>query len=547
MSTMGQGTKLTEIAGYDLLPAQSPSDIAVIVTTYNHAHYLGDALGSIAAQTLAPATVIVVDDGSTDDPLAVVEQFPGVRLIRTENRGLAAARNTGLGLVDSRLVLFLDADDVLEPEALALSLACMKSNPGSALVYGGYRITDENLRTRSTVAVRRTTGAPFRNLLEDNIIGMHGAVLYDRACLLECGGFDPELRRCEDYDVYLRIARAYPIACHNGVVAGYRMHGENMSRDVEGMLNAVLQIQERYRPDPQNRSAFKAWSSGVDRWRRAYADSAWRWRPSASRTGPWKHRMHMLRQRPVIATRAALRQLVVALLPSRLMDRVRDYRRRHSGRPRGSVDMGDLARIRPVSYGFGFKRGIPVDRYYVDGFVGRCAEDIRGRVLEIGDDEYCRRFGSGVTRQDILHIDPAAPRATIVGDISQSGVLPPDAFDCLVVLQTLHLIYDMRGAVQQMRKALRRGGTALVTVPGISPIDTEVWGDTWYWSLTRVSAMRMFEEAFGKGNVEVETFGNAFAATCFIQGMALEDVDPRWLDQTDPAFQVVIAVRARAR
>ena len=239
-----------------------------------------------------------------------------------------------------------------------------------------------------------------------------------------------------------------------------------------------------------------------------------------------------------------LRGRVAAALPAGLRHKVKRALGRASQPPLGHVDLGDLDRVRPVSFDFGYDRGTPVDRYYIERFLDRHRGDIRGRVLEIGDAAYCERFGSGITRQDVLHIDPQAPGATIVGDLSQEGVLPHGAFDCMVITQTLHLIYDMAGAVERMHASLKPGGVLLLTVPGITPIDHGEWGDTWFWSLTEVSARRMFAERFGADQIEVTTHGNAYAATCFVQGLALEEVRRERLDKTDRCYPVVVTVRA---
>jgi hypothetical protein len=92
----------------------------------------------------------------------------------------------------------------------------------------------------------------------------------------------------------------------------------------------------------------------------------------------------------------------------------------------------------------------PVDRYYVEAFLAAHSRDIRGRALQVGDASYCRQFGTGIVRQDVLHVAADNPGATIVGDLSLPGILPEGAFDCLVVTQTLHLIYDLRAAVAEM-------------------------------------------------------------------------------------------------
>jgi len=182
----------------------------------------------------------------------------------------------------------------------------------------------------------------------------------------------------------------------------------------------------------------------------------------------------------------------------------------------------------------------------VEGFLAERSGDIRGRALEIGDASYCRRFGK-VSHQDVLHVDASASGATITGDLSCPGVLPPGAFDCMVVTQTLHLIYDMSAAIGQIYLALKPGGVLLLTSPGITRIDRGDWKDTWYWSLSEASIRRLFSGVFGDENCEVGVHGNVYAATCFLQGLALEEVDRKKLDVLDPCFPVILTVRALKR
>jgi SAM-dependent methyltransferase len=206
--------------------------------------------------------------------------------------------------------------------------------------------------------------------------------------------------------------------------------------------------------------------------------------------------------------------------------------------------MGSLGSTAPVDANFGYGRGTPIDRYYIEQFLDRHAGDITGHALEVGDASYCIRFGTGIARQDVLHVSPENSHATIIGDLAQDDVLPASSFDCIVLTQTLHLIYDMPKAVEQLHRALKPGGVALVTVPGITSIDTGEWGDSWYWALTRHSATRLFGEAFGASQIEVDVRGNVYAATTFLQGLALEEVDRGKLDVVDQAYPVVVSVRA---
>lgn len=211
------------------------------------------------------------------------------------------------------------------------------------------------------------------------------------------------------------------------------------------------------------------------------------------------------------------------------------------------LSLGRFASTEPLSRCFGFDRGLPIDRYYIEHFLLTRAADIKGRVLEVGDDSYSRRFGRDrILQQDVLHVHADNPKATIVGDIAAPNALPEASFDCIVLTQTLHLVYDMKAAVEQIRKALKQGGVALVTVPGITPVDRGEWATTWYWSLTSASAHRLFAEAFGTDSVTVVAFGNVFAATAFLHGAALEEVDAAKLNIYDEAFPVIVAIRAEA-
>ena len=207
-----------------------------------------------------------------------------------------------------------------------------------------------------------------------------------------------------------------------------------------------------------------------------------------------------------------------------------------------------LSRTEPVSRCFGFDRGTPVDRYYIEQFLADRAALVRGRTLEVGDDSYTRRFGGDrTTRREVIHVDASNPAATYHGDMSSPGVLPTAAFDCAVITQTLHLIYDMPGAVRRLHDSLVPGGTLLLTVPGISQIAADQWGETWYWSLTQLSAARLLADAFGAENVAVRTYGNVLAATAFLHGLAAHEVAPGKLDIVDPLYPVIVAVEATRR
>jgi SAM-dependent methyltransferase len=376
---------------------------------------------------------------------------------------------------------------------------------------------------------------------------MHATVVYDRALLLEGGAFDSTLRRCEDYDVYLRLAREGPVACHAQLVAEYRWHGDNMSRDPQDMLAWALRVHSRHEQDAQALGAADDWRQGQRNWRDYYAhemldQTRQRWRVERSAAGAARGVWQAIQAAP---------SATVATLARRAGTRLTGggARALRAAPAPGAVRWGDLDRTEPVCDDFGYSRGTPIDRFYIERFLQQHASDIAGRALEVGDDAYCRRFGSKrITRQDVLHISADNPAATIVGDLAQPGTLPLDAFDVLVLTQTLHLVFDMRAAVVEMQRCLKPGGVVLLTVPGISRIDRGQWGgEHWFWSLTAASASRLFGEVFGAAHVQVESHGNVYAATAFLQGLALEEVDRAKLETRDACFPVTITVRARKR
>ncbi len=528
--------------------------VGVVVTTYNHAHFLHQALSSIAGQVRAPDAVVVVDDGSTDAPDRVVRSFPGVRLIRQENRGLAAARNAGLAALDSDYVIFLDADDLLEPRAIEVALACFSRVPDCGFVYGGHRYIGAD---GVPIGERYEPPGddPYARLLRGNFIAMHGTVMYRRERLVEAGAFDTALRRCEDYDVYLRMAKRYPIAGYADLVAAYRLHGQNMSTDHLAMLGAALHVHARHRPGKGSAPGLRqAWRHGRRAWRSYYAGEMASVRYRVRRAGgslmmSLPQLARIAAAAPGVAAREAARGVThraARLLPRRLRDRM----------PRvfgtvpavGHVRFGDLGTTVPVSRDFGFDRGTPIDRYYIERFLERHASEIGGCVLEIGGDEYTRRFGgSRVTRTEVLHVHAGNPRATIVGDLTDAAVLPEGAFDCIVLTQTLQLIFDVRLAVARLHRALAPGGVVLVTAPGISQIDRGEWGNSWFWSFTPAGLERLFTDCFGREDTIVEHHGNVFAATAFLQGLAVEEVETKKLDHIDRSYPVIVGVRARKR
>ena len=233
-------------------------------------------------------------------------------------------------------------------------------------------------------------------------------------------------------------------------------------------------------------------------------------------------------------------------IPGYLQRRLNKHWRRLMVRPTvGTVDFGDLRTLRPISSEFGYERGLPIDRYYIEQFLESCREDVHGRVLEIGDNEYTRKYGGDrVLASDVLHVSDGNPKATMVGDITRGDFIPGNHFDSVIFTQTLQFIYDHRAALETLHRILKPGAVLLATVPGITKIPQDEWGPLCAWSFTPASTSRMFSEVFGDGQVKVESRGNVLAACAFLQGLASEELSRKELEEFDPLYPVMISVRA---
>ena len=235
-----------------------------------------------------------------------------------------------------------------------------------------------------------------------------------------------------------------------------------------------------------------------------------------------------------------MKKLLKTLLPESVYRPILWHWRRYL------INRGCLRRLQPFSRAFGVDRGLSIDRHYIEGFLHEHRALIRGRTLEIGDDAYTKRFGGNqVLSAEVLHAVEGNPQATLVGDLSTGRGLACETFDCIVLTQALHVIYDVQGALKNVHSLLRPGGAVLATAPGISQIsryDMDRWGD--YWRFTTASAARIFCDVFGKENVTVRSHGNVMAAVAFLHGLAAQELTQEELIFHDPDYELLITVVA---
>jgi SAM-dependent methyltransferase len=211
------------------------------------------------------------------------------------------------------------------------------------------------------------------------------------------------------------------------------------------------------------------------------------------------------------------------------------------------VWLGTLRRTSPLSDHWGYDRGTPIDRYYIEQFLANYSRDIRGRVLEVKDSTYTDRYGSDVLQRDIIDINATNAQATVVADLTAADAIASATFDCFILTQTLQFIYHTRDALAHAHRILRPDGVLLVTVPCVSRIAPRYGLQTDFWRFTPASCAKLFGEIFGPEQVTVHAYGNALTAIAFLAGMAHEELTHQELEVHDDYFPLLIAIRAVKR
>jgi glycosyltransferase involved in cell wall biosynthesis/SAM-dependent methyltransferase len=549
-------------------PSSSPKGyplVSVIIPCYNYGHFLAEAIESVRQQTYPAKEIVVVDDGSTDNTPEIAARYPEVIYIYQKNQGLSAARNTGIQKSTGTYLVFLDADDWLFPDALAINARELRRRPRAAFVAGAHTCAYTDGRAMERVRVIFASNPYLSLLYRGNYLTMIATVMFTRWAL-QAVQYDTSLATCEDYDLYLNITRHHPIAQHSRQIAVYRIHNAAMSAAISPMLAGALKVLHRQREQLRSPAEIEAYYRGIHFWNTYYSGGTdFKLMSGELPSFPETMRFfqehapahvseqYSLQYAPATGSAPSLSRLnrMLKILLQNLTPTV-GKRWLHtqgllgSWQPAvGQVDPGDFGRLTPFSNEFGYDRGGPIDRYYIENFLQKEAASIRGRALEIGDNSYTMQFGRATVGQsEVLHVDASNPQATWVGDLSDAPHIPDNTFDCLVLTQTLHLIYDFKAALRTCYRILKPGGTLLLTVPGITPIDRGEWKETWYWTFTDRALQRLFAETFPVGEVSISSFGNVRVATAYLYGLGLPEIDRAALDYYDPQFQVINAVKA---
>jgi peptidoglycan/xylan/chitin deacetylase (PgdA/CDA1 family)/glycosyltransferase involved in cell wall biosynthesis len=490
--------------------------IAAIITCHNLGRTLREALDSVERQTRPPADIVVVDDRSTDrytrQMLAALRD-EGTHVLHIDGGSASASRNAGARLTEAPYLVWLDADDLLEPRYFELAAGRLDADDSLDFVTCAMQAFGAaNYPWRPSpptfVDAVSTGGVP------------HASTMTRRRLWESVGGFDESLATFELLDFWASA----------------------IERGARGVVLDEPLLRYRIRSSSGYRRSLRA-ETYLARLRHFY---------EKHREAVAEHAAEMIEAKEAFLLSQREYQ---QHLESRIADvqtRLRETERRldaavgrlaEHGLSR--VDRGELSHTSPISPSWGRDRGTPIDRHYIERFLDFHRKDIRGHVLEVRDSAYTTRFGaSAVTRADVVDIDPSNERVTVVADLRNAANIASETYDCLIVTQTLQLVDDISAAIRECARLLRPGGVLLATVPGIIRVDDEAGVDGDHWRLTEASARRLFADAFSLECVDVTTYGNVGVAAAFLHGLSVEELSSAELEHRDPAYPMVVAVRA---
>jgi peptidoglycan/xylan/chitin deacetylase (PgdA/CDA1 family) len=419
----------------------------------------------------------------------------GWSLVESGSAGIGGQLSDGVARASSDWVMSLTAGECLIRQSVAHLRRVLAATPSSGFVAAAARVVAQDI---DDVVVPAEVTSPAAFDAADPCLR---AVCWHRPTIADAGGFDRDLTSTLRYDLWLRL----------------------LARGVAGVAMSAPVVQVPVAPgsalyEEISTDAHAAEVAAV-------------------------HDRH----------RALLQAHAIALLLGRA-ERVARLGARHA---RGDQAPAAAAvpeplpplshmgrRPSPLSLDWGYDRGGPLDRIYIEQFIETNAGDIRGAVLEVQEPGYTTRFGGpAVTRSDVLDIDETNAGATILADLRAVAHLPDSLYDCIVLTQTLHVIPEMTEAVAECHRLLRPGGVLLTTLPALSRVCLEYGRDGDFWRVTPAGARRLFEPVFGV-DVEVTTFGNALAGSAFLHGVGAAEA-PRDLDIADPYNPMLVGVRAR--
>lgn len=467
-----------------------------------------------------PADVIaIVAERATpliaDAWLSAFARTRGAPFRRVDTNGPGGAWNAGLDAVEPvDFALCLEAGDTLDRSTLARFADRLSRQDSALVITSGVEWSGPGTSRSTSVP----TSCAALDLLADPHAA-HSSSMFRWADWRSEGGFDEDMPALEQADFWLRLlARGGVVEVEPAPLLKRRVHRWALYRRTWGT--------EPYRRATEMLMA-KHHALASDH----YGDLLER-SDTQSSLAHQGYVADLARLRDVEREVEALRaQELLAQAP---LDR------------EAALNVWVTSRTSPLSHNWGYERGTPVDRPLIERFLRAHADDVRGVVLEIQEDDYTKRFGSDrVAHNDVLDLNVTNARATVVGDLRALDHLPSARYDCMILTQTLHVIDDMHAVLRECDRLLRPGGVLLATLPSASRVCLEYGPDADFWRVTEAGARRLFSDVFPDSTISTAAMGNAPLNAAFLLGTASEELAPSVFEHDDPYFPMVVGVRVQ--
>jgi peptidoglycan/xylan/chitin deacetylase (PgdA/CDA1 family) len=494
--------------------------VATIIRCSDLVRHVYSTLVSVEQQTLGRGEIVLVSDESTPAAarqwLAAVAQERGMVLVHAASIRPGAAKNAGIRAAMAQYIVCVDAGDLLAPHCHEICAAALVDDPRIGVVSSWVRVVG---------APQAPVDAPAGKFGAEGLVGDPGAVhpssMFRRHDWDSLGGFDENLSALEYYEFWLRLAGA----------------GYEFIKTAQPLLIRAWRKDSLWYRDQAEESYLQAMSSIC------------RTHESLLR----RHIVHLLhaRERRLVEIGEEYHRLVSmrdsgVTERERLVQRSNEFRGMLPEDRRGAIDLGDLRRTTPVDRNWGYSRGVPIDRHYIERFLESCAADICGSVLEVQESDYTRRFGEDrVTHSDVVDLNPDNPLSTILSDLRAAANIPSERYDCVILTQTLHVIREMPAVLAECWRILKPGGVLLATFPCASRLCLEYGPNDDFWRVTAAGARALVEPIFGGERLDVRSFGNVLANAAFLYGLGCHELTADELDAEDPFFPLLVGIRAQ--
>jgi SAM-dependent methyltransferase len=488
---------------------------AVVLRCADAGARVWSTLRTVERQTLRPELVLVAGPSTPDGTrawLRAVADSRGHGFVEAPSDRPAAVKNAGIKASTAPLIACVDAGAELHASFVEQSAAALKDRRAAAVT-----TWVERLGPGSRVAVDGVAAVTLAACASCSDV-VDSTALVRRRDWLSAGGFDESLETLEDLDLWLSLlSRGREIAVVPHPLVSYIVERDALYRrgwEPDARARAMVRVLEKHG------GVFEPLVADV------LADREARLLPLAGR-----FRMRLAQRDEGLAeterTRSRGRELLAGATAS------------------VPAVVGGAGRATPIARDWGFSRGTPVDRYYINAFLERCSADVRGVVLDVQEpDNACRIGGGSISRLDVVDVDGRNGKASVIADLRCAPNLPSDSYDCIVLTQTLHLIDDMAAVVAECARLLRPGGVVLATLPCASRIANDYGPAHDHWRVTAAGARRLFAEQFGS-QVRVEAWGNVAATAAFLYGLAVHELSQATLDFADPHYPTLVTVRAQ--